>query len=151
MSDVFEKIRSRTLDYAQDIYDFVSELIKVESCSGHERGVAALVEDKMQQLEFDDVIVDKMGNVRGSVGSGQILIGADGHMDTVGAGDESQWVRSPFSGDQDNHSIYGRGATDMKAAIAAMVYAGKVIQDLKLTDAFTYVSVRRYRKSLAKV
>ncbi len=93
----------------------------------------------MQQLEFDDVIVDKMGNVRGSVGSGQILIGADGHMDTVGAGDESQWVRSPFSGDQDNHSIYGRGATDMKAAIAAMVYAGKVIQDLKLTDAFTYV------------
>lgn len=36
MSDVFEKIRSRTQDYAQDIYDFASELIKVESCSGHE-------------------------------------------------------------------------------------------------------------------
>lgn len=139
MSDVFEKIKSRTQDYAQEIYDFASELIQVESCSGHERGVAALIEDRMQRLRFDDVIVDKMGNVRGSVGTGQTLIGADGHMDTVGSGDESQWTRSPFSGDQDKECIYGRGATDMKAAIAAMVYAGKVIQDLKLTDAFTYM------------
>ncbi len=139
MSDVFEKIRSRTQDYAQDIYDFASELIKVESCSGHERGVATLVEDRMQKLGFDDVIVDNMGNVRGSVGTGQTLIGVDGHMDTVGAGDESQWTRSPFSGDQDSEFIYGRGATDMKSAIAAMVYAGRVIQDLKLTDDFTYV------------
>ena len=139
MSDVFEKISSYTQDYAQDIYDFISDLIKVESYSGNERGVAALVEDRMQKLGFDDVIVDSMGNVRGSVGTGQTLICADGHMDTVGAGDEAQWARSPFSGEQDGDYLYGRGASDMKAAIAAMIYAGKVVQDLKLTDDFTYV------------
>lgn len=139
MSDVFENIASRTQDYAQDIFNFACELIRVESCSGDERAVAALVEDKMQQLGFDDVIVDRMGNVRGSVGTGQTLICADGHMDVVGAGNEAQWTRPPYSGEQDDEHLYGRGASDMKAAIAAMIYAGKVIQDLELGDAFTYM------------
>ncbi|MCP3889528.1 MAG: YgeY family selenium metabolism-linked hydrolase [Desulfobulbaceae bacterium] len=139
MSDVFENIASYTQDYAQDIYNFACELIRVESLSGQERGVAALVEHKMQKLEFDDVTVDRMGNVRGSVGTGQTLICADGHMDTVGGGNEEQWTRPPFSGEQDDEHLYGRGAADMKAAIAAMVYAGKVVQDLQLGDRFTYM------------
>ncbi|WP_066853074.1 YgeY family selenium metabolism-linked hydrolase [Halodesulfovibrio spirochaetisodalis] len=139
MNDIFTKIATHTQTYAQDLYDFASELIKVESCSGNERGVAELVTQKMQQLGFDDVTVDAMGNVRGSVGKGETLICADGHMDVVGAGDESQWSRSPFSGDQDDKHIYGRGASDMKAAIASMVYAGKVVQDLQLTDSITFM------------
>ena len=140
MSDVFEKIAARTQDYAQDIFNFACELIKIESNSGDERAVAALVEEKMQQLGFDDVIVDRMGNVRGSVGTGQTLICADGHMDVVGAGNEAQWTRSPYSGEQDDEHLYGRGASDMKAAIAAMVYAGKVIQDLELGNDFTFMA-----------
>ena len=139
MSDIFEKIVSRTQDHAQDIYDFACELIQVESGSGNEQGVAALVEHKMRQLGFHDVTVDKMGNVRGSVGTGKALIAADGHMDTVGAGNQAHWARDPFSGEQDDHHLYGRGATDMKSAIAAMIYAGKVVQDLQLTERFTYM------------
>lgn len=139
MSDIFEKIVSLTQDYAQDICDFACELIQVESCSGNEQGVAALVENKMNQIGFHDVTVDKMGNVRGSVGTGPALIAADGHMDTVGAGNHAQWTRPPFSGEQDDARLYGRGASDMKAAIAAMIYAGKVVQDLHLTDRFTYM------------
>lgn len=139
MSDIFKKIVSRTQDYAQDIHDFACELIQVESCSGNEQGVAALVENKMRQLGFDGVTVDNMGNVRGSVGTGPALIAADGHMDTVGAGNRAQWTRPPFSGEQDDECLYGRGASDMKAAIAAMVYAGKVLQDLQLTEQFTYM------------
>lgn len=139
MSSIFDLITSRTQEYAQEIYDFACELIKVESLSGNERGVAILVEQKMQELGFDDVIVDKMGNVRGCVGTGQALIAADGHMDVVGAGDVAQWSRPPFSGQQDDEHLYGRGASDMKAAIAAMVYAGKVIQDLDMTKELTYM------------
>jgi putative selenium metabolism hydrolase len=140
MSEIFQKIIDRTQHYAQDIYDFACDLIREESYSGNERRVAALVEHKMQQLGFDDIIVDRMGNVRGSVGTGQTLICSDGHMDTVGADNETQWTRPPFSGDQDDDHLYGRGASDMKAAIAAMVYAGKVIRDLQLTDDFTYMA-----------
>lgn len=139
MSDMYEKIVSRTEDYARDICEFASELIKTESLSGSEQGVAALVEGKMRELGFDEVTVDPMGNVRGSVGTGNTLIAADGHMDTVGAGNRDQWSRPPFSGEQDDTCLYGRGASDMKAAIASMVYAGKVLRDLSLTDRFTYM------------
>jgi len=139
MPDIFKQIESCTQAYAQDIHDFACELIKTESCSGNEQGVAKLVESKMQQLGFDHVTVDPMGNVRGSVGTGKTLIAADGHMDTVGAGNPEQWTRPPFSGEQDNDCLYGRGASDMKAAIASMVYAGKVLRDLSLTEQFTYM------------
>ena len=136
---MFEKISARTKHYAQDIYDFASELIRLESLSGDEGRVAKCVEAKMQELNFDSVTVDDMGNVCGTIGHGSKLICVDGHMDVVGTGDESHWSREPLSGDQDNEYIYGRGAADMKSALSSMIYAGKVIQDLALTNGLTYM------------
>jgi succinyl-diaminopimelate desuccinylase len=43
-----------------------------------------------------------------------------GHLDTVPLGAES-WSKDPFSGEVDGNRVYGRGASDMKAGIAAMV------------------------------
>lgn len=139
MEAMFEKIIARTRDYEQDIYDFASRLIQVESLSGHEGGVAELVAEKMHELGYDSVETDEMGNVCGIVGTGEAFVCVDGHMDVVGAGDPAQWSRPPFSGDQDDENIYGRGATDMKSAIAAMLYAGKVIKDLGLADGLKYM------------
>lgn len=138
MEAMFEKIAARTKVYEQDIYDFASALIQTESLSGQEGGVAKLVADKMRELDFDTVDVDEMGNVCGTIGNGEKHICIDGHMDVVGPGDELQWTRSPYSGEQDDEKIYGRGATDMKSAISSMVYAGRVLKDLDMTDGFTY-------------
>ncbi|MHA1258905.1 MAG: M20 family metallopeptidase [Candidatus Heimdallarchaeaceae archaeon] len=44
-----------------------------------------------------------------------------GHLDTVPAGDENRWEFPPFSGEEKEGRIYGRGATDMKGAVAAFV------------------------------
>lgn len=44
-----------------------------------------------------------------------------GHLDTVTAGDESLWDTSPFKAVLKNNYIYGRGASDMKGGIAAMM------------------------------
>lgn len=136
---MFDTITARTEHYAQDIYDFACELIRIESLSGNEGDVAKAVAKKMSQLDFDSVEVDAMGNVCGSVGNGERLVCVDGHMDVVGNGDENQWSRAPLSGDQDAECIYGRGAADMKSAIASMVYAGKVIKDLNLAGDLTYM------------
>jgi len=43
-----------------------------------------------------------------------------GHLDTVPF-DESEWSRDPL-GERDGDRLYGRGATDMKGAVAAMVH-----------------------------
>lgn len=50
-----------------------------------------------------------------------------GHLDTVPLGAES-WSRDPFSGEVDGNRIYGRGASDMKSGVAAMVGAALRLQ-----------------------
>lgn len=56
-----------------------------------------------------------------------------GHVDTVPLG-SAPWSRDPFTGELDGDKLYGRGSSDMKAAVAAMaVMAGRLsrIKDLK--------------------
>jgi succinyl-diaminopimelate desuccinylase len=46
-----------------------------------------------------------------------------GHTDVVSPGDESTWTRPPFAAEVCNGILYGRGAVDMKGAIACFVTA----------------------------
>ncbi|GAC1569944.1 MAG: succinyl-diaminopimelate desuccinylase [Novosphingobium sp.] len=50
-----------------------------------------------------------------------------GHTDVVPPGDESAWTHGAFSGEVRDGFLYGRGAVDMKGAIAAMVAAAAQI------------------------
>ena len=46
-----------------------------------------------------------------------------GHTDVVPSGPESAWKHPPFSGIVQSNMLYGRGAADMKGALAAMITA----------------------------
>lgn len=46
-----------------------------------------------------------------------------GHTDVVPAGDEAKWTQDPFAGQVKDGELLGRGAADMKGAIAAFVGA----------------------------
>jgi len=50
----------------------------------------------------------------------------NGHFDVVPAG--AGWTRDPFGGEVSDGRVYGRGACDMKAGIAAAVYAAEAIR-----------------------
>jgi succinyl-diaminopimelate desuccinylase len=54
------------------------------------------------------------------------LVHLNGHYDVVPPG--SGWTIDPFGGDVRDGRIYGRGACDMKAGIAAAVYAAEAIR-----------------------
>ncbi len=58
--------------------------------------------------------------------SGHPLVHLNGHFDVVPAGDG--WTVDPFGGMVRDGRIYGRGACDMKAGIAAAVYAAEAIR-----------------------
>ena len=47
-----------------------------------------------------------------------------GHIDTVALG-SAAWTRDPFAGETDGDRLYGRGSSDMKAGVAAMLLAAR--------------------------
>jgi succinyl-diaminopimelate desuccinylase len=51
----------------------------------------------------------------------------NGHLDTFPAGDPARWTVPPLGGAIVDGRIYGRGAADMKAGLAAAVLAGKLL------------------------
>lgn len=53
-----------------------------------------------------------------------------GHVDTVPAGDPAQWTESPVSGTLRDGRLYGRGAYDMKAGVAANAAVAMLLYEL---------------------
>ena len=108
---------------------FLQDLVRTPSLSTQEEAVARRVADEMRYLGFHDVRVDRIGNVIGRIGDGRrpILL-YNAHMDTVDVGDPGAWIRPPFEAIIEDGVLYGRGACDMKASLAAMVYgAGELV------------------------
>ena len=68
--------------------------------------------------------VNVIGALRGT--PGRPLLHFNGHFDVVPAG--SGWTVNPFAGELRDGKIFGRGATDQKAGIAASIYAVEAIR-----------------------
>lgn len=47
----------------------------------------------------------------------------NGHIDTVTAGEEQRWTHPPFGGEVADGMLYGRGASDMKGGLVAILGA----------------------------
>lgn len=121
---------------------FLQEMIRIPSYSTQEAEMAACLSAEMNKVGFQDVHIDRIGNVVGRIGP---AIGPgdqehrggkkhrtllyNGHMDIVGTGDMSTWEHDPFAASIQDGILYGRGASDMKGALAAMVYGGKLLID----------------------
>jgi len=121
----------------QEIVRFLRDLIAIPATSCQEGPVIRRIEREMQQVGFDEIRVDKMGNILGRIGSGKRVVMFDSHTDTVGIGDPKEWTFDPYKGKVEDGCVWGRGASDQRAGIACLVYAGKLIKDLGLTDDFT--------------
>jgi acetylornithine deacetylase len=65
---------------------------------------------------------------RAGSGGGRSLI-LNGHYDVVPVGIVDNWTHDPFGGETVDGRIYGRGTSDMKGGIAAMIQALRVIQE----------------------
>ncbi|MBX3000586.1 MAG: YgeY family selenium metabolism-linked hydrolase [Caldilineaceae bacterium] len=116
------------------LISFARDLVRMPSLSGDERKVAQRVELEMKSLNFDSVSVDEAGNIIGIITGKQpgSTIVYDAHMDTVGIAPGAPWKLDPFSGEIMDGALHGRGAADMKGALAAMVYAAASLDRNKL-------------------
>ena len=127
--------------YTDDTAQYLRDLIAIPSVSCQEGNVINRIKAEMQKLDFDEIIVDPMGNILGRIGSGPRVIAFDAHVDTVDVGNPDLWEFDPFKGKVENGIIYGRGASDMKGGMAAITYAGKIINELGVPDDITIYMV----------
>ncbi len=72
--------------------------------------------------EFMPGRANVIGRVRGDGGQPGLIFSA--HIDTMTVGTRP-WIHDPFGGEVEDGKLYGRGASDMKSGMAAMMIAAK--------------------------
>ncbi len=133
----FQEILEKAKAYEKDMTKFLRDMVRIPSESSDEKKVIERIQAEMISVGFDSVKIDPMGNLFGYIGHGKHLIAMDGHIDTVGIGEIKNWTFDPYIGYEDEYTIGGRGTSDQEGGMASMVYAGKIIKDLKLEDDYT--------------
>jgi succinyl-diaminopimelate desuccinylase len=119
---------------------FTRDLVRIRSVHDPEAGTdesvaAAFVAGQMRGFGWQPEIVEVVPGrpnvvavVEGGGGEGPTL-GFEGHTDVVTEGDHAEWRRHPFAGEIVGGRLYGRGAADMKAGVASMLFGVRALQD----------------------
>ena len=114
-------------DLNNDILRLTQALISAESVTPADAGCQDLLGKELEGLGFK---VEKMpfadvSNLWACHGDGPPYFVFAGHTDVVPPGLVSDWATPPFSPTLEGDLLYGRGAADMKGALAAMISACK--------------------------
>lgn len=124
------------------------KMIQTPSITGHERELVVILKREMIGLGFDSVNIDCMGNIIGMIqgsGKGKTIL-MDGHLDTVPIANRSSWSVEPFGAEVKDGRIYGRGSSDMKGALAAMIFAAAQLKKEGGCSGDIYVSGTVYEE-----
>lgn len=122
--------------------DLLRELVAIPSVSGSERAIAEFVEQTARQWRLDverdetSVRVEVRGFAQGQT------IGLVSHLDTVPPG--AGWTRDPFAPAIEGARLYGRGSTDAKASVAAMLWAAHDVAERGRMDSGRVLVVLGY-------
>jgi len=108
-----------------ELFEFTETLLSHDTKNPPGRTVEVVewLEDVLDEpplaIERHEVDPEKPNLVATLPGRGDRTLCFNGHLDTVPF-DESDWTYDPL-GERNDERIYGRGATDMKGAVAAML------------------------------
>jgi len=101
--------------------------LRLYTPSMSERQMAEFLADKCDDLGFEEIRIDEVGNILAQKGSGSPKIMLCGHMDTVPGK-----IKVRREGDY----LHGRGASDAKAPLMAMLFAAASVQNNEGTVIF---------------
>ena len=112
-------------------------LIRCPSVTPVDAGALRVLEEPLEALGFDcrrvafsDDGGPEVDNLYARLGSGAPNFCFAGHTDVVPPGDDGAWTIDPFAAEIVGDRLFGRGAADMKCAIACFVAAvGRYLTD----------------------
>ena len=115
-----------------DIVELARDLFKCASVTPKDAGALDVLQKALESLGFichrllfGTSAEGKVDNLYARLGSEGPNFCYAGHTDVVPPGRITDWSHAPFGAAMENGFIYGRGAADMKGAIAAFVGAIK--------------------------
>jgi len=115
-----------------DPVELTQELIRCRSVTPDEGGALDLLEGVLEglgftceRLKFSEAGTPDVDNLYARIGNGAPNLCFAGHTDVVPTGPEDRWSAGPFSGELRDGMVWGRGAADMKGAIACFVAAAE--------------------------
>lgn len=153
-SDTRQQILQAVEARRSDIVSCLQELIRIESPTGREGPIQKFLASRLEQMGLElDIFEPNPEKLRGypgflepelgfagrpnvvgvleGKGGGRSLL-LNGHVDTVPLDAEGDWTDGPLSGSVRDGKVWGRGASDMKAGVAAMTMAVDVLHRLQL-------------------
>lgn len=148
-----------------DLYELTARLVRERSVLGDEEGAQRIVEERLRGLGFEVERIEPdaaeatadphaglpllpyegrtcvAGRLRGSGGGRSLHL--NGHVDVVPVEAEERWTHDPWGGEIAAGRMWGRGAGDMKAGVAAYLVALEALRgsgiDLRGDVVFTSV------------
>ncbi len=105
--------------------------LRIYSPTTEEAEFASFLSDRMEDLGYSRVRVDRAGNALGEIGKGPTKLLLCGHMDTVPG-------ELPVKSKQGR--VYGRGAADAKSPLCALLLAGAGAADAGVSIVFAGVT-----------
>lgn len=139
--DEIDKRKDELIDYLKKIISFPSENEGIPN-TGKETELQNFIYEDLKRYGFgkvEKISEDNSGHrpnivatLEGGCGENSLILNA--HADTVPVRDEEKkkWFSDPYKAIIKENKVYGRGANDCKGGLASMIFAAKILKDLKI-------------------
>ena len=108
--------------------EYLQDIIRIKTENDHETEVAIYLQQLLQAHGIEARLIELepgRSNLVAEIQNGNSTktLGLSGHMDVVKAGNHDLWQHNPYGAEIIDGKLYGRGATDMKGGLMALVIA----------------------------
>ena len=102
----------------------LADIVELQTENNNEIDVCNYLKDLFDKYDIKSEILkvnEHRANIVAEIGNGSPILALSGHMDVVDAGNQDNWTYSPFQLTEKDGKLYGRGTTDMKGGLMALV------------------------------
>lgn len=137
-----DRVLAAVEELSEEVVDFTSELVRIPTVNPPGDvypDCARAIGDRLESFDFQVEYLEAEGRPEHTASHPRVnvvgtrpgtrsnpLVHLNGHFDVVPVGEG--WTLDPFAGEVRDGRIYGRGVCDMKAGLAAAVYAAEAIR-----------------------